>query len=154
MREIGRIVRIEREKLSLVITTDESCATCGGGSGENGATGCKACSLFGTKSAKTIDAINRKDLPLREGDMVVVYLDPKKTIFAAFLLFIFPLLVFLGGYAVPTLAAPPPAESVRIICGVAGFVVAYLLLFLRRLVRKAKDWPEVVEKYEPRGEQQ
>jgi positive regulator of sigma E activity len=149
MREIGKIVNIEREKVSLAITGDEACASCGGGMTSDGAAGCPGCSVFGSKNVKTIDAVNRKHLSLDVGDMVVVYLQPRKTVWAAFLLFIFPLLVFFAGYTVLGWLVPPPAESVKILCGVAGIAISYLVLFLVRKVRKTKDWPEVVGKYDP-----
>jgi positive regulator of sigma E activity len=149
MREIGKIVSIEREKLSLVLETGTGCSSCDVVDKPDTAMGCHACSLFGSKKMKTVDAVNRSNLPLKVGDLVVIYLDPKKTIFAAFLLFIFPLLAFLACYAAATLFAPAPAESVKILVGAAGFAGAYLLLFLRRMFRKMKDWPEVVEKFDP-----
>ena len=149
MREIGKIVSIEREKISLAITGDETCASCGGGNAADGAAGCPGCSVFGSKNVKTIDAVNRNHLSLAVGDVVEVYLPPRKTVWAAFLLFVFPLLVFFAGYAAAGWLVPSSADGVKIICGAAGIAAAYLALFLVRRVRKTKDWPEVVGKYNP-----
>src|SRR4030042_3198694 len=152
MREIGKVVSIEREKLSLELVTEAACASCDVEHKPDSRSGCQACSLFRSKKIKTMDAVNRKNIPLAVGDRVVVFLDPKKTVFAAFLLFIFPLLAFFACYTAAPLIASAPVESVKILAGAAGFVGAYLLLFLRRMFRKMKDWPEVVEKYNPESE--
>jgi positive regulator of sigma E activity len=148
MKEIGRIIRIEREKLLLALESEAACASCDVDKGKEAAVGCQSCSLFGSGKPRTLDAVNRKGLSLSVGDRVVVYLDPKKTVLAAFLLFIFPLLAFLTCYILVTLIVSQPAESVKILAGAAGFVAAYLFLFLRRTIRKMKDWPEVIDKYE------
>jgi positive regulator of sigma E activity len=153
MREIGRVIKVERGMVTLALESKQGCSACTANSdaadrarllGSEG--GCPVCAAFTSDRANTLEALNRRELSIAPGDRVVIYLDPKKTVMAAFFLFVLPLIAFVLGYAALALLGPGLPDEARIIGGTVGFALAYVVAFIRRLIRKTKDWPEVVEK--------
>ncbi|HEQ72415.1 MAG TPA: hypothetical protein ENN69_07990 [Spirochaetia bacterium] len=149
MREIGHIIRIENEKISLVVETSADCASCGVPQGNGVTHGCTSCTMFASKKKRTLSAVNRRGLSLAVGDRIVVALAPGKAILQAFLFFIFPLLFFLAGYGITALADPGSPEVIQVVSGLIGMAAAFLLVVVVRIVRHTKDWPEVVAKEGP-----
>jgi positive regulator of sigma E activity len=145
MKEIGRVTEVGRGTVTLALESESACSGCAARGGEPAA-GCPVCAVFSSEKLKTIDAVVRGGLALAVGDRVVVYYDPKKTAATALLVFVLPLAALLLGYGAVALLRPSAAEAWRFLGGAAGFALSFLFVFLRRLVRKTKDWPEVIEK--------
>ncbi len=164
MREIGRVISLEGEVVSLALENEPACAGCAirpaGDGREPGASageetravadlsGCPVCAAFASGKTNTLKAVNAGNLPLQAGDRVVVTLEAKKTVTAALLLFVLPLAAFMIGYASLLVLSPSTPEEFRLLGGAVGFALSYLFVFVRRLIRKKKDWPVVVEKCE------
>jgi len=85
-------------------------------------------------------------LDLKTGDCVRVYFSPGKTIFASFMVLIFPCLLFIFFYF--TLGALFSVESqvVRALFGVAGLAAGFGISLLLKKRRGVEDLPEVSKK--------
>ncbi|MFO8065849.1 MAG: SoxR reducing system RseC family protein [Spirochaetota bacterium] len=115
MVEKARVISIDGERVTL------SCSDLAG---------CKACSgsFCGTKQ-RSFDAANTNNLDLNPNDEVEVFVHPGKAILAGFMVLIFPLVLFVGGF----LASGPwlgvTSEAARVAVGggalVAGFAAVY-----------------------------
>ena len=83
MIEQGKITDINGEEVIL------SCSSLSGG--------CKSCSgnSFCSTNGKIFSALNEKNIDLNSGDTVEIFLPSGQTIFAGFMILIFPLLSFI-----------------------------------------------------------
>ncbi|MBN2352304.1 MAG: SoxR reducing system RseC family protein [Spirochaetales bacterium] len=142
---------LERGIVHLALENDLLCAGCSTGTENSGgaggrAAGCSVCGALAGDKQRTIQADNPANLHLEVGDRVVVALDNKKTVTAALLVFVLPVAAFLLGYAALLLLVPSAREGTRLLGGAAGFVLAVVFAFVWRMIRKKKDWPQVMEK--------
>jgi positive regulator of sigma E activity len=149
MRETGRVIEVEREKIVLALESDTACTACEFAEMGGGAAGCPACGLFSQGGTKTLDAVNPRHFPLAVGDRVTVFLAPGKTVVAAFFFFVLPLVLFIFGYGAAAFIWPASAEAVKTIAGAGGFIAACVIAGLRGILRRKRDWPEVIEKRMP-----
>ncbi len=109
MRECGQVVAIEGRRVQVKVVRGDKCGEC------------RVCHAFG-EGTGLIEAENA--IGAGVGDLVEVEVNPKAVVGHSFLLFVFPLLLFLAGYVLGR-ALPWPqvigAEG-------RGIVVAFLLL--------------------------
>lgn len=132
MREIGTIVKIKGEIVTLKFQKTEACESCG--------------SSFCNTKDRVFEAKNSRDLPLAEGETVAVYLPTGKTIGASFMVLIFPLMLFILLFILSGKLFPESGEGVQALAGLAGLAIGFGASILLRNVRKTNDMPEIIEK--------
>ena len=125
----------ENKNITVLYCQDEECSTCGGG-----------CSTGFRKKETTLTASNVRGLPLKEGDAVELFISPWKAIKAGFLIFILPLLFFFAFYFAGESWFAITSESLRVLFGVGGIVLGFLLNVVVKLAAKGKDLPEIIRK--------
>lgn len=96
---------------------------------------CQAGSFCSTKG-KTFVAHNKTGTNLAIGDTVELYLPPGKTIAAGFIALLVPILLFPVGYYLPSLFSQNASEYMRIISGIGGIAIGFLI---SRAFSKAKS---------------
>lgn len=121
MYEQATVLTIENHGHVTVSCKTDSCANC------------KASSFCAAKE-RIFVADNVHDLNLHPGETVELYLPPMKTIWAGFITLLVPLLLFPVGYYFPLLFIEAPDEGTKIIGGIGGIAVGFLLarIFSRR----------------------
>ncbi|MCB5231247.1 MAG: SoxR reducing system RseC family protein [Sphaerochaetaceae bacterium] len=111
--------------------------------------GCKAGAFCQTKG-KSFKAANSNQLPIDIGDMVEIYLPPGKTVFAAFMALLVPLLLFPVGYYLGEALAPSSSEIVKVLFGVLGMALGFLISRIFSHF-KAKDYtPQITRVIDPK----
>ncbi len=101
--------------------------------------GCTACSAFG-EGAMRLEALN--PVGALPGDQVEVRVEPRRVVRNAMLVFIFPLIMMVGGYFVGSALHRRPEELYGIAGSTAGLVLAFLLLKL--IDRRAAEEDAVI----------
>jgi positive regulator of sigma E activity len=116
MKEIGQILKIEMEMVTVKGGELTSCSGCMN----------HTCQT----SDKIFTAINKKHLDLQPGQLVEVENPLKNTILQVVLIFIIPLLFCVAGYILAIMWFPDTTQDVHIGIGVvalfAGFIIVYL----------------------------
>ena len=123
MYEHASVISIRNKDIITVSCETDTCANC------------KAGSFCATKG-KTFNAHNGTGENLSVGDKVEIYLPPGKTITAGFIALLVPILLFPVGYYLPTLIAQSAGEGLKIISGLIGIAVGFLI---SRSFSKAKS---------------
>jgi len=109
------------------------------------AEGCASCSSsFCSADTHLFEAINPKQLEIKTGDLVDIYIPPGKAIFAGFLVLIVPLLLFAAGYLITGSVVAGASEGIRAVIGIAGLAAGFLLSFAYSKKRKADSMPVIV----------
>ena len=118
MVEQAIVNAVEGNRASVVLCPADQCDSC------------VTCNLFGGRKARAIKAANPEGLDIKAGDLVELYTNPGKAVWAAFQVLILPLLLFLGLYALAQLAGVV-SEWLRITAGALGLGVGFLLAAFR-----------------------
>ncbi len=110
------------------------------------ASACGSCkgSFFCNNKHKTFIATNPNRVVVHAGDTVELYLHPGKTIFGSFLTLIFPLILFPAGYYLAGLLMHDPSEVVRMLVGVGGIAIGFLIAWLFFRKRQESYTPQIV----------
>ncbi len=115
--------------------------------------GCKSCaSSFCSVKERVFEAVNPKDINIREGDVVEVYLAPGKAVTAGFLVLIVPLMLFAAAYLIAGRLFTEASEGIRAVSGLIGLAVGFALSFTYSKKRKAASMPAIVSVYENNGD--
>lgn len=127
--EACRVVKADKKRIYIETVKNAKCESC------------KACN-FGRRNTVTMPAYG--DISCRKGDMVLVELPQAQIKTAALVLYVLPLLFFLGGL----LAGMPLGEGFMLLFAVlfmtVGFVAAY---GIDRLYRRQKKFlPRILQK--------
>jgi len=130
MLEQGKITDINGEEVIL------SCSSLSGG--------CKSCSgnSFCSTNGKNFSALNEKNIDLKSGDTVELFLPPGQTIFAGFMVLIFPLLSFILFFITGSWIFYG-SEGLGIISGILGLAAGFYITFLYNKVHKRKNTPQI-----------
>lgn len=130
MIEQGKITDINGEEIIL------SCSSLTGG--------CKKCkgSSFCSTNGKVFSALNRENIILKSGDTVEIYLPTGQTIFAGFMVLIFPLLSFIGFFVAGSWIFNG-SEGFGILSGVLGLAVGFGITYKYNKVSKQKNTPQI-----------
>ena len=109
-------------------------ASCSSGS-------CASCSSKGTK--KLVQALNSKELPIKQGTLIEMELSTSKALLAAFRVLIVPLILFIAGFMIfgNILNA---GEGLQVTGGFAGLVAGFLFNILISKKNKFKEMPEII----------
>ncbi len=132
MTELGKITDINGEEIVL------SCSSLSGG--------CKNCSgnSFCSANGKSFSALNEKHFNLKSGDTVEIYLPPGRTVFAGFMVLIFPLISFIGFYGLST-AIFGNNEGIGVIFGILGLAAGFAVTFYYNKVNKKRNTPRITK---------
>ncbi len=105
---------------------------------------CESCSSsFCTLKDRTFTARKTRDLDVRVGDVVEVYLSPTRTLTSGFMAFVLPLALFVGCYALAA-GAGISSEVLKVIVGLFGVGAGFGLNLLFSRTRVANDPPVIV----------
>jgi positive regulator of sigma E activity len=112
--------------------------------------GCKSCagSSFCNVSGKTFTAVNSKNIPLKKGDMVDVYLPPGKTIASGFMILMVPLILFLVGLFVVQQAVPGASDGLQALGGFIGLALGFGVGYLFGQLKKKTYLPIITGLHE------
>ena len=88
---------------------------------------------------------NSRNLFLKKGDSVEIFIEPRSAIALTFLMFIMPLIIFMVFYSVSGMIFQNDSEIFRIITGVIGIVFSFLSTYTFFKLRPQK-LPEVIRK--------
>jgi sigma-E factor negative regulatory protein RseC len=132
MTEQGRITDINGEEIIL------SCSSLTGG--------CKSCSgnSFCSTNGKVFSALNGKNIDLKSGDTVEIYLPPGQTIFAGFMVLIFPLLSFIVFYITGSWLFNG-SEGLGVLSGVLGLAAGFGITYMYNKISKKKNTPQITK---------
>jgi len=130
MTEQGKITDIIGEEIIL------SCSSLTGG--------CKSCSgnSFCSTNGKVFSALNGENINLKSGDTVEIYLPPGQTIFAGFMVLIFPLLSFIVFFVAGSWLFNG-SEGLGVLSGVLGLAVGFGITFQYNKISKQKNTPQI-----------
>ena len=130
MIEQGKITDINGEEIIL------SCSSLSGG--------CKSCSgnSFCSVNGKVFSALNDKKIDLESGDTVEIYLPPGRTVFAGFMVLIFPLLTFILFYVAGSWIFRG-SEGLGVLSGILGLAAGFGITFTYNKVSKRKNTPQI-----------
>lgn len=98
---------------------------------------------------RTFPAENPENLFLLKGDMVEILVDPKASIKAAFMIFMLPLIGFLGFYGLSTFVFQK--EAFLFLSGVLGLCVGMGVNILVRKFKGQGELPVIQNKMTPEG---
>jgi positive regulator of sigma E activity len=104
---------------------------------------CAACSHGFKQKDVVVKASNAQRLPLAEGDTVEIFLSPWKAIKAGFLVLIFPLIMFFPPYVLASTTLGIQDETVRILFGLAGIILGFLVNLILKKTSGGSDLPEI-----------
>lgn len=111
---------------------------------------CKSCnSMFCKANETTFTARNSSSFPLKEGDVVTVFLPPGKTIQASFLLLIAPLVLFFVFFLLAERSFGIEQELGKIGIGLAGLVLGFLVSYAVTKKSAGSNMPRIIEKKLP-----
>lgn len=122
--EIGVVVKTWERFALVEITPEGSCEGCSAR---------EICRL-GMSGKREVEVMNLKNA--KEGDRVRIAIEPKRSLFASFLLYILPIIIFFIGVGIGQ--GIWRKESASIICGFIGFFAVFILfkVFDRKIKRR------------------
>ena len=124
MRETGEILSIAGKTATIQLNRGEKCD------------GCQACNAFGENKMQ-LDAQN--DIGAKVGDVVEVDVEPKEVIASSMIVFIFPLVMMLGGYFAAVKFLPPHSEGVGVLGSLGALVLAFVFIKMLDKRRNPND---------------
>ncbi|MBI9107090.1 MAG: SoxR reducing system RseC family protein [Spirochaetales bacterium] len=134
MIEKATVITINNDIVSLACGDSAGCGECA------------AHGICGGAQDRKFDAWNASKIDLNTGDRVEVLLPTGKTIGSAFMVMIFPLLLFFLFFYAATLVIENPSEGVQVLFGLIGIAVGFGLNFLLNRNPKKKSMPEIIRK--------
>ena len=134
MLEKATVIKVNDRTITLTCSDSDSCQACA------------AHGFCGGVNDKTFDAWNSHDFELEPGNQVEVHLPTGKTIGAAFMVMIFPLLLFVVFFYAAKFVIPGAGEGIQVIGGLAGIAAGFGLNFLINRKPKQSSMPDIVKK--------
>lgn len=135
MTERGTVTEVRDRLLTVQLELNEGCGACAND-------GCK-------KAKRAVQAYNRSDIPLAEGDCVEINIEGKAQFFGALWVLGLPLLLFAGGYIVGRFMTTGESEAPAAISGVVGLVLGMIIGVIVQKRQRLESLPSVVRKVEP-----
>lgn len=140
MIEKGKILNIKDKTVTL------SCADLSGGC-EN----CKANS-FCSVADHTFEAVNRKNIDLKSGDLVEIHLPTGRTIFSGFMVLIFPLILFIIFYLIGSHLFSL-GEGISTFLGISGLAAGFGITAFYNKKNKVQNTPNITKLLEREQEE-
>ncbi len=131
MTELVKIKEIEGSRVLCTCTTS-ACKSCSG-------------SGFCNIKIREIEVRNPKGLEIHPGNTIEIYLPPGKTIFAGFMVMIFPLILFGLFFMITGKIFPGTGEGIRVLAGVAGIAVGFLTSWGYSRITNSRNIPEIIK---------
>lgn len=133
MREVGKVVEVRGEFVKVEIEPKAVCEHCTS----------KSMCYFGPNKKMYTEAVN--DIHAKVGDIVEIEMSPKSVIATSFIIFVFPVIIFIVAYLLFSLIS----ENIGILCGFIFFVIYFIFLKKvdKALSKKRKLKPVVKRKY-------
>ncbi len=140
MIEQGKIIKIKDDIITL------SCSALSGG--------CKNCKAnsFCSVNGHTFEAINKKKLKVKSGDLVEIYLPTGRTLFSGFMVLIFPLLLFILFFLAGS-EIFKQGDGMSTLFGVIGLAAGFAITALYNKISKIKNIPRVTKILEKEEEE-
>jgi len=135
MTERGTVSEIRGKQLTVQLELNEGCGACGN-------EGCK-------KARRAVQAYNREDIPLAEGDFVDIDIEGKAQFFGALWVLGLPLALFIGGYFLGRVLFKAEGEGPAALVGLAGLLVGMVVGVLVQKGQRLETLPRVLRKVEP-----
>lgn len=104
--------------------------------------GCSHCNSNG--KPVTMKAENDSNFDLKIGDKVEIYAPESQAILVGFMIFILPILLFIGFYYLAGLVFPAQAEQLKVLSGFIGIALAFLINLLFGKISKSGGYPKIV----------
>ena len=130
MLEKATVLRIDDDVITLACGDSEGCSSC-------------AAHGFCSAGEKTFEAWNRKGFNMAQGSVVEVYLPTGKTIGAAFMVMIFPLILFFILFKAAGVFLNDPGEGARVLFGLIGIAAGFGINFLLNRRNEKRNMPVV-----------
>lgn len=132
------------EKATVIkINDDTATLVCGDSAG---CQSCAAHGFCGGAGEKSFEASNINNLNLEPGNSVEVLLPTGKTIGSAFMVMIFPLLLFVLFFYGAGIIIENAGEGIQVLGGLVGIAAGFGFNFLKNRTPKKKDMPEIIRK--------
>jgi len=132
MVEKARVISIDGDRVTLACSD---------------AAGCKVCSSsFCSTKQRSFDAENTNDLDLNPNDEVEVFVHPGKAILAGFMVLIFPLLLFIGGFVASGQWLGITSDAARVGIGGLALAVGFAAVYLYNRRRGNSQLPSVLRR--------
>jgi positive regulator of sigma E activity len=122
MIEIGKVIKIEKNRAVVLLSVSEHCDTC---PQKTGRQECGIC-IVDDGGQRTLSVDN--SFGAKIGDEVEVFIPEGPLSKLSFLVFILPIIAFLAGYFVAWVLSHNEVSSV--IAGLIGFVLTFYALFI------------------------
>jgi len=134
MTEKATIIKINDDIITLACGDSAGCGSCA------------AHGICGGAEERNFEAWNADSLELEEGNRVEVLLPTGKTIGSAFMVMIFPLLLFFLFFYAAGLLIDNPGEGIRVLFGLAGIAAGFGFNFLINRKQNKKRMPVITKK--------
>jgi positive regulator of sigma E activity len=105
--------------------------------------GCGHCSSHGKPI--TMKAENDMNLELKIGDKVEIYAPEGQAILVGFMIFILPLILFIGFYYMASLLFPGQGAYIPVIAGFFGIGLAFIVNLLFGRINKTTGYPKIIK---------
>ncbi|MDC7124765.1 MAG: SoxR reducing system RseC family protein [Spirochaetales bacterium] len=134
MTETAAVIEVKDDVAILACPDSESCSSCA------------AHGICGGAKDRQFEAFNINQINLEKGDVVEVLLPTGKTIGAAFMVMLFPLILFLLFFGATGLILENPEEGVKVLSGVVGLAAGFGINLLLNRKQKKKNLPQIIKK--------
>ena len=113
-----------------------------------GSPACGSCSgHFCNLRDRIFPALNTANLPVKEGDIVDVFVAPGKAIVSGFIVLIMPLIFFALVYWASGRLLGDASDLVRVVFGLVGLVFGFAVAYVVNRLRPEKDYPEIIGRF-------
>jgi sigma-E factor negative regulatory protein RseC len=129
MHETGTIISTDGTKAVIQLDRGDKCE------------GCNVCHAFGENKMQ-LEATNT--IGAKVGDWVNVVVEPKQVVKSSLLIFIFPLIMMLIGYAVAVKFIPPFSEGIGIIGAFTALALAFVFIKITDRRRNPDDMTSAI----------
>jgi positive regulator of sigma E activity len=99
--------------------------------------------IFATRRERLFAVQNPQSLTVKTGDRVEYYVAPGKAIKAGFLVLMVPILAFFLFYYLARLLWPAAGETAKVLAGVGGIVMGFVVNFALR--KRTREYPEITK---------
>jgi positive regulator of sigma E activity len=134
MIEKATVIKIENDIITLACGDSEGCQACA------------AHGFCGGVSDRTFEAVNLHKFELEPGSIVEVLLPTGKTIGSAFMVMIFPLILFFAFFYGTKILFSESGEGIQVLGGLIGIAAGFGINFLLNRNPAKRSMPEITKK--------
>lgn len=134
MKVIAKVVSFNNETAQLSCPDSKGCGSC------------SAHGICGGAKDRSFNAYSPEITQLKKGDTVEVLLPTGKTIGAAFMVMIFPLILFFVFFIATKMLLKSPPDWLSVLAGTIGIAIGFIINFLKNLTQKKSSLPRIIKK--------